>query len=58
MTYSVHDFYGKNQKELAEAIWQKDVKRVEELAPHTDLHTLSKKICRYLCYLSFGFQKI
>ena len=43
MTYSVHDFYGKNQKELAEAIWQKDVKRVEELAPHTDLHTLSKK---------------
>ncbi|WP_162616852.1 ankyrin repeat domain-containing protein [Aggregatibacter kilianii] len=43
MTYSVNDFYGKNQKELAEAIWQKDVKKVEELAPHTDLHTLSKK---------------
>ncbi|MBN6065489.1 hypothetical protein HYE66_03315 [Aggregatibacter actinomycetemcomitans] len=43
MTYSVYDFYGKNQKELAEAIWQKDIKKVEELAPHTDLHTLSKK---------------
>lgn len=43
MTYSIHDFYGKNQKELAEAIWEKDVKKVEELAPQTDLHTLSKK---------------